>query len=57
MNNDYDREDAPAPHQWTLDEQIEINEELNEIYKRVDALVERVYLMGYTKSLLHNQNK
>ena len=56
MNNDYDRDNSPEPHHMTLDEQLEVNEELNDIYKRFDALIERVYLMGYTKALLHTHS-
>jgi hypothetical protein len=53
MNNHYDRE----PHSHiTLDEQIEIDVQLNKIHKQYDELIERVYLMGYTKGLLHKQN-
>ncbi len=54
MNNDYDREDAPAPHHISLDEQLEIDTELTELHQRYDRLIEKVYLMGYTKGLLHN---
>ena len=50
MNNDYDRE----PHHISLDEQLEIDTELTELHQRYDRLIEKVYLMGYTKGLLHN---
>ena len=53
MNNDYDRE----PHSHiTLDEQLEIDTELTELHTRYDRLIEKVYLMGYKKGLLHNTN-
>ena len=52
MNNEYDRE----PHHISLDEQIEIDSQLNKIHRQYDALIEKVYLMGYTKGLLHSQN-
>ena len=55
MNNDYDREDT-APSHITLDEQLEIDSELTELHQRYDRLIEMVYLMGYTKGLLHKQN-
>ena len=32
MNNDYDREEVPAPHHITLDEQLEIDTELCLLY-------------------------
>jgi|TARA_B100000035_G_C20939152_1_gene526647 hypothetical protein len=53
MNNDYDRDDDSH---ITLDEQIMIDTELNKIHKMYDELIERVYLMGYTKAL-HNNNR
>ena len=54
MNNDYDRE----PHSHiTLDEQLEIDTELTELHTRYDRLIEKVYLMGYKKGLLHNTNQ
>ncbi len=56
MNNQYDRDDIPAPHHLTLDEQLEVDAELNELSKRYDALIEKVYLMGYKKGLLHKDN-
>ena len=50
MNNHYDRD----PHSHiTLDEQLAIDVQLNKIHKQYDELIERVYLMGYTKGLLH----
>lgn len=52
MNNEYDRE----PHHISLDEQIEIDSQLNKIHRQYDALIEKVYLMGYNKGLLHSQN-
>ena len=54
MNNHYDREDTRS--HITLDEQIEIDTQLNKIHKQYDELIEKVYLMGYTKGLLHKQN-
>ena len=54
MNNHYDRDNTPS--HITLDEQIEIDVQLNKIHKQYDELIERVYLMGYTKGLLHKQN-
>ena len=54
MNNHYDREETRS--HITLDEQIEIDTQLNKIHKQYDELIEKVYLMGYTKGLLHNQN-
>ncbi|MAH60519.1 MAG: hypothetical protein CMB95_06800 [Flavobacteriaceae bacterium] len=56
MNNEYDRDDTPAPHHLSLDEQLEVDTELNELSKRYDSLIERVYLMGYKKGLLHKDN-
>ena len=52
MNNHYDRD---HPH-ITLDEQLEIDTELTELHTRYDRLIEKVYLMGYKKGLLHKQN-
>ena len=52
MNNHYDRE----PHHISLDEQLEIDSELTDLHTRYDRLIEKVYLMGYKKGLLHNQN-
>ena len=54
MNNDYDRDATPS--HITLDEQILIDTELNKIHDQYDRLIERVYLMGYTKGLLHKEN-
>ena len=54
MNNHYDREETRS--HITLDEQIEIDTQLNKIHKQYDELIEKVYLMGYTKGLLHKQN-
>jgi hypothetical protein len=54
MNNDYDRGNTPS--HITLDEQILIDTELNKIHDQYDRLIERVYVMGYTKGLLHKQN-
>ena len=56
MNNDYDREDIASSH-ITLDEQLEIDTELTELHTRYDRLIEKVYLMGYKKGLLHNTNQ
>ena len=54
MNNNYDREETRS--HITLDEQLLIDTELNKIHDQYDRLIERVYLMGYTKGLLHKQN-
>ena len=54
MNNHYDREATPS--HITLDEQLEIDTELSELHTRYDRLIEKVYLMGYKKGLLHKQN-
>jgi len=54
MNNEYDRDETRS--HISLDEQIEIDTELNKIHRQYDALIEKVYLMGYTKGLLHKQN-
>ena len=43
------------PH-ITLDEQLEVDEALLQIQRDMDQLVEKVYLMGYTKGLRHQQN-
>ena len=51
MNNDYDRDDGSH---ISLDEQLEIDTELTELHQRYDRLIEKVYLMGYNKGLLHN---
>ena len=56
MNNDYDREESRAPHHISLDEQLEIDTELTELQQRYDRLIEKVYLMGYKKGLLHKDN-
>ena len=63
MNNEYDRSEDPsfeAPmssgSHITLGEQIEIDTELTELQRRYDALIEKVYIMGYTKGLLHREN-
>ena len=56
MNNEYDRDDTPAPHHISLDEQLEIDTELTELHQRYDRLIEKVYLMGYKKGLLHKDN-
>jgi len=54
MNNHYDRENTPS--HITLDEQLDIDEQLSKIHRQYDQLIEKVYLMGYKKGLLHNQN-
>ena len=54
MNNNYDREETRS--HITLDEQLVIDTELNKIHDQYDRLIERVYLMGYNKGLLHKQN-
>ena len=54
MNNNYDREETRS--HITLDEQLLIDTELNKIHDQYDRLIERVYLMGYNKGLLHKQN-
>ena len=54
MNNGYDRDEIRS--HISLDEQIEIDTQLNKIHRQYDALIEKVYLMGYTKGLLHKQN-
>ena len=51
MNNDNDRDDGSH---ISLDEQLEIDTELTELHQRYDRLIEKVYLMGYNKGLLHN---
>ena len=43
------------PH-ITLDEQLEVDAALLQIQRDMDQLVEKVYLMGYTKGLRHQQN-
>lgn len=43
------------PH-ITLDEQIEVDEALIQIQREMDELIEKVYLMGYTKGLVHSSN-
>lgn len=40
----------------SLDEQIEIDSALLEIQQDIDEIVKKVYLMGYNRGLLHNQN-
>ena len=40
----------------TLDEQIEVDQALLEIQRDIDQIVQKVYLMGYNKGLLHSQN-
>jgi len=54
MNNNYDRDETRS--HISLDEQIEIDTELNKIHRQYDELIEKVYLMGYTKGLIHKQN-
>ena len=43
------------PH-ISLDEQIEVDEALLAIQNDIDQLVQKVYLMGYTKGLIHKNN-
>lgn len=40
----------------SLDEQIEVDEALLRIQKEIDQLIEKVYLMGYTRGLTHQEN-
>ena len=39
-----------------LDDQLIVDEQLNEIHRDIDELINRVYLMGYNKGLHHKDN-
>ena len=40
----------------TSDEQIEVDAAMTQIQEEIERLVEKVYLMGYTKGLRHQEN-
>ena len=42
--------------EWTLEEQIQIQNELSEITKSLDRLIDKAYLMGYAKGLSQKTN-
>jgi hypothetical protein len=44
------------PEHITLEEQLEVDQQLLDIQRDIDQLINKVYLMGYNKGLLHKQN-
>lgn len=52
MNNEFDR----STQHITLEEQLLIDTDLNNIQKNIDQLINRVYIMGYNRGLTHKQN-